>query len=779
MTRCAAAGLAVFLLCGTLPGAEKAPSRPAPLTFNRDVRPILSDACFHCHGPDKAKRKGGLRLDTEEGARSVLAPGNPEKSELYLRITAHEKDKRMPPAKSGRKLEAPQIATLQRWIREGARYEAHWAYIPPKRPAVPSVLSPVRAPLDAFIVERLSRQGLALSPQAPRSTLIRRVTFDLTGLPPSLEEVDDFVRDTRPDAYERVVDRLLASPRFGERMALDWLDSARYADSNGYQSDGTRTMWPWRDWAVRAFNANLPFDQFTIQQIAGDLLPGATTEQKLATGFHRNLPLNGEGGRIAEESRIDYVVDRVDTTATVWLGLTLGCSRCHSHKYDPFTQKDYYRLFAYFNSIAESGAVDRGGNASPVLSLATPEQTKRQQTLQTEVRSLEEQEKKADAKLKPEVQKKLKAKRDELAAVNRTIVSVMVMEDLPKPRQTAILIRGAWDKPGEKVTHGTPASLPPLPKDAPPNRLGLAKWLVDANNPLTARVIVNRYWQLLFGVGIVKTAEDFGVQGEAPSHPELLDWLAVEFRESKWDLKTLLRLIVTSATYRQSSRVSPALRERDPENRLLARGPRFRLSSPIIRDQALALSGLLVERMGGPGVRPYQPPGIWEEMSFGRIRYTQDRGANLYRRSLYTFWRRTVGPTNLFDTAARQVCEVKPSRTNTPVHALITLNDPTFVEAARILAEQGRRQGGKTPSERLAWLFRRATARLPSPREQAILERAQKRLLAQYQADRPAALKVLAVGDTSADATMEPAELASYAGVASLILNLDEVITRE
>jgi hypothetical protein len=558
------------------------------------------------------------------------------------------------------------------------------------------------------------------------------------------------------------------------------LDSARYADSNGYQSDGTRTMWPWRDWAVRAFNGNKPFDQFTVEQIAGDLLPGATVEQKIATGFHRNHMLNGEGGRVAEESRVDYVVDRVDTTATVWLGLTLGCARCHDHKFDPFTQRDYYRLFAFFNNVAESGAVDRGGNASPVLALATPEQARKREAWRDEVRLLElglKQEQ--DRRSRDALARTLKARRDALAALERSIENVMVMEELPRPRDTHVLVRGAWDKPGEKVSAGVIESLAPAAKDAPRNRLGLARWLVASANPLTARVVVNRYWQLIFGIGLVKTAEDFGVQGEPPSHPDLLDYLAVEFRDSGWDVKHLLRLIVTSSTYRQAATVTPALRERDPENRLLARAPRYRLSAHAIRDQALALSGLLSERLGGPSVRPYQPLGIWEEMSFGRIRYVQDKGVNLYRRSLYTFWRRTVGPANLFDTSARQVCVVRPSRTNTPVHALVTLNDVTFVEAARVMAQRVLRDGGKDDAERLVYAFRLATARRPDERERAILGRALARLLAQYRADRPAVVKLLRAGEAPVDATRDPTELAAWTGLCSTILNTDEVITRE
>jgi SAM-dependent methyltransferase len=623
------------------PGAKDS----ARVDFTRDVRPILADVCFTCHGPDARKRKAGLRLDTAQGGRGAVVPGKPGESELFKRITSADAREHMPPPKTGRKLSAAQVAVLKQWIEEGARWQTHWAYAAPRRQLLPAVGNPTwpRNAIDHFVLARLEKEGLAPSPEATRTTLVRRLSLDLTGLPPALEEVEAFVNDRRPDAYRRLVDRLLASPRFGERLAHDWLDSARYADSNGYQSDATRTMWPWRDWTVRALGAGMPFDQFTVEQIAGDLLPGAGVEQKIATGFHRNHMLNGEGGRVAEESRIDYVVDRVDTTATVWLGLTMGCARCHDHKYDPFTQKDYYRLFAYFNNLAESGAVDRGGNAAPVLGLPTPAQVQKRKELQQQIRDLEAASKTAAPAGKAEQQKQLKGKRDALAALERSILNVMVMEDRPQPRQTHILVRGAWDRPGEKVTAGVIDRLAPAPGGAPANRLGLARWLVSPDNPLTARVIVNRYWQLIFGTGLVKTSEDFGVQGEPPSHPELLDWLAVEFRESGWDLKHLLRLIVTSATYRQSSALTSRLGERDPDNRLLSRGPRYRLSSHTIRDQALALSGLLVERLGGPSVRPYQPAGIWEELSFGRIRYVQDRGPNLYRRSLYTFWRRTVG----------------------------------------------------------------------------------------------------------------------------------------
>ncbi|MGL4554771.1 MAG: DUF1553 domain-containing protein, partial [Gemmataceae bacterium] len=741
------------------------PKKGARLEFNRDIRPILADACFTCHGPDQAKRKGGLRLDLHDAAKAVV--GTPEDSELLHRIATDNPHQVMPPPKATRRLTAAEAATLKRWVAEGGVYEPHWSFAAPKR---------APGSIDAFIDERLARERLTPNGAAPRSTLIRRLSFDLTGLPPTFDEVTAFLADARPDAYERVVDRLLASPRLGERLAMDWLDSARYADSNGYQSDRDRVMWPWRDWAVRAFNGNLPFDRFTVEQIAGDLLPGATDEQRLASGFHRNHPLNGEGGRIAEESRVDYVVDRVDTTATVWMGLTLACSRCHDHKYDPFTARDYYRLYAYFNSIDETGAVDRGGNANPVMELPTATQQRRRAELDREVRTLEARAKVSPAKTRPSVEKELKAKRGEKASLDRGVMTVMVMKDRPTPRDSFILVRGAYDKYGEKVTPGVIERLAPAPADAPPNRLALARWLVDARNPLTARVAVNRYWQMLFGTGLVRTAEDFGVQGEMPSHPELLDALAVEFRESGWDLKRLLRRMVTSDAYRRSSAQSAEQRERDPANRLLARGSRYRLPSAMIRDQALALSGLLVDQVGGPPVRPYQPAGIWEEFSFGQIRFTQDHGSALYRRGLYTFWRRTVGPPNAFDAATRLVCEVKPVRTNTPVHALITLNDVTFAEAYRVLAARALREGGADP---VGWLFRLATAREPTGRERAILARAHARLLGQYRADRGAARQAIAAGESPVEAGSDAAEVAALAGLCGLVLNLDEAITRE
>jgi hypothetical protein len=787
----------------------------APSDVDRKARSILSDACYHCHGPDRAKRKGDLRLDSEEGKKVVVA-GKASESELFRRITSKDAAMRMPPANSGRKLTEQQIQTIREWIDQGAKWEKHWSYARVQQPEVPAIRDSkrvVRNPIDAFVLSRLASENLAPSPEAQPTTLIRRVTLDLTGLPPAPEEVDAFLREwsAKPQAaYETLVDRLLASPRFGERLAYDWLDAARYADSNGYQSDRTRTLWPWRDWVVRAFNDNMPFDRFTIEQIAGDRLPNATLSQKIATGFNRNHMLNGEGGRIAEESRVEYVVDRVDTTMTVWQGLSFGCARCHDHKYDPFTAKDYYRVSAFFNSIAETGGVDHGGNANPIIRAPSDEQQKEIDRLTAVLADLDRQMRKTEPKpseadrriatalrlpplrnlgfppsLTPASNEhrallaQYEKARKGLDDANKTVPETMIMEEREKPRDTFILIRGAYDKPGEKVLPGVPEYLAPLPKDIASNRLGFARWLVSADNPLTARVIVNRYWQMLFGAGLVRTPEDFGVQGEPPTHPELLDWLAAEFVRTGWDLKKLLRSMVMSSTYRQASRVSPEMRNGDPDNRLLARGPRFRLPSQIIRDQALFVSGLLVEKIGGPPVKPYQPAGIWEELTFNQIRYQQDKGESLYRRSLYTFIRRTIGPPNLFDTSARQVCIVKLTRTNTPLHALITLNDPTYVEAARVFAERMMDKGGTTVKERLAFGFRLVTSRTPTERERVLLEQSFARFLNQYRTNLEEAQKVISVGESPRNSKLIVAEHAAYTVMAGLLLNLDEALTRE
>jgi hypothetical protein len=1039
--------IAGLLLALTLP-APAAEALPAVVEFNRDVRPILSDACYACHGPDARKRKADLRLDTEQGAFADLSdggkafvPGSLAKSVAWQRISSANGKHHMPPMKATRQLSVREKAVLKRWIEQGARWQKHWAFLVPKRSSLPAVTDRrwPRNALDTFVLARLEREGLRPSPEADRVTLLRRVTLDLTGLPPSPIEVDRFLADIGPGAYERAVDRLLASPRHGERMAVRWLDAARYADTNGYQSDGERIMWRWRDWVIDAFNANLPYDQFTIEQLAGDLLPGATPEQVIATGFNRNHRGNAEGGIIPEEYAVEYVADRVETTTTVWLGLTMGCARCHDHKFDPLTMKDFYRLFAFFNNVPERGKAVKYGNSPPVVLSPTRRQQEkladldlrladaRRRVRELAPRLAKEQERwerslSHDARLgetkEPGLigrftldgsgekarfvdgdpafaaapgsgraalldgtrhldagdvgdfgfydrfslsawiyprdhhggtvvsrmkdvaegegyavvlqqgrvgvhlvkrwlddairveteqalapgrwyhltvvydgsrwadgvkvyvdgrQQKLRVHLDELnqtfttaqplrigagggkkarfrgliadvrvyrralstldaevlatpqsletiAATPRDrrtagaarkltgyylavhapadiraahrlvseleqqrqelmdrVPTTMVMRETPNPRPAHLLIRGQYDRPGEKVKPGVPAVLGPAKPQAARgkfDRLGLARWLVDADNPLTARVAVNRQWQMLFGNGLVKTAEDFGAQGDWPSHPELLDWLAVEFREGGWDVKRLLRLIVTSATYRQSSRLTAELLRRDPDNRLLARGPRLRLPAEMIRDQALAASGLLAERLGGPSIKPYQPAGLWRELA--DVPYVPDHGEELYRRGLYVYWKRTVAPPGLttFDAGGREACNVRETRTNTPLQALNLLNDATYVEAARVLAGRVMRSASGD-RERLTLLFRLVVARKPTSTELRVLEAGLVRHRRHYAADRKGALRLVAVGEASRDRSLDPVEQAAFTAMASVVLNTDEAITRE
>jgi hypothetical protein len=1004
----------LFILLGPTLMASGGIAKPEEIRFNRDIRPILSDNCFACHGFDAAHRKGKLRLDTFEGAtaeregRRAITPGDPENSELWQRITSSFDDEVMPPPDSHKTLTAAQRALLKRWIEAGAPYEAHWAYQPVRREPAPAVRRTdwPRGELDRFVLARLEREGLSPSPEADRATWLRRVSFDLTGLPPTLAELDAFLTDRGEGAYERVVDRLLASPHYGERMAVDWLDAARYADTNGYQVDRDRELWAWRDWVIGAFNRNLPFDRFTIEQLAGDLLPQPTLEQRIATGFNRNHMINEEGGIIAEEFLAEYTADRVETTAAVWLGQTFSCNRCHDHKYDPFTQKDFYSLKAFFHNVPELGKSIRQSdfrfNSPPYVLLPSAEidgklaklraehadrkraldnlvsgtdealrawaqriatARTRWATLAPVSASAEDQDPKVepatgqvqleylnntrletkvrvaaspgritalritcavtdiggtfnltdlrvrlrrgatateialrpgadlqslpkDAALlvydaSPETRVPLRVQpgapvtlvfelsepievteaktelafsifsygassatrwrfeatsdesqwlassavrsaaakaaedrsaadhaalrsrfhatqpagrqlEDELARLHRQIEATqreysttMVMEEMAKPRDTFILIRGAYDKKGERVEAATPGILPPLPEGAPRNRLGLARWLVEPANPLTARVTVNRFWQAVFGTGLVKTSEDFGSQGEPPSHPELLDWLASEFVRSGWDVKAFLRMLVTSATYRQQSRLTPELRERDPENRLLARGPRFRLMGEFVRDQALAASGLLVPKIGGPSVRPYHPPGLYEGVaptSEDTVKtYVPGKGDDLHRRSLYTYWKRSVPhPAMLaFDVPFREVCSVKRSRTNTPLQALNLMNDPTYLEAARFIAGRMLREGGATADARLRFGFRLLLARDPKPAELGRMRAALAREVTAFTADRSAAEAFLAVGERRVEATYAAPELAAYALVASTLLCSDEVLTQQ
>jgi mono/diheme cytochrome c family protein len=1029
-----------------------AAAEPAKVDYNRQVRPILSDKCYKCHGPDAAERQAGFRLDDRasatgkaESGETPIVPGKPEASELVTRITSDDESVRMPPADAPKKLTAEEIELLKRWVAQGADFQQHWAFVPPTRAALPLVQTAawVRQPVDLFILARLESERLQPSPEAERTTLIRRLNLDLTGLPPTIDEVDAVARDASPDAYERLVDRLQASPFYGERMALDWLDAARFADTHGYHIDSGRDMTRWREYVIEAFNRNLPYDRFTLEQIAGDLLPETPDSQenlrrKIASGFQRNNMINFEGGAIPQEYLNAYIVDRVNTLGTVFLGMTVACTQCHDHKYDPMTQKDFYQLYAFFNTIPENGLDGSKGNAVPLIRAPRETEKQRLASLNEQVASLEKQlsgplpevdaaqakweptaiaEAKADwlvpepaefvsqggATLKlladrsllasgtnpekdtyevtlpldvgklaavrlealaddsfphkgpgrsangnvvltsvklalasadgassplmiksaeatfaqreftvasaidadpeggwaifPEVGKShaamfmlnapvelaaparlkvtlefqsiyrqhqfgrfrlgvtsqpsarltgkypaeiamilglpadqrssgqtevlrkyyretispdvkqlgealaaAKKQRDEL---DRAVPTVMVMEEMQQPRETFVLLRGAYDKPGEKVAPNVPGFLPPLPESAPRNRLSLAQWLTSPDHPLMARVTVNRYWQLLFGTGLVKTAEDFGSQGERPSHGDLLNWLAVEFRgqesdaaypqsanrnpQSNWDVKRLIRKLATSAAYRQSSVVSPALVARDPENRLLARGPRFRLSAEFIRDQALAAAGLLNREIGGKSVSPYQPAGLWEELmsredgkNWTAQSYEQDHGKELYRRTMYTFWKRTCPPPTLttFDAPDRETCTVRRARTNTPLQALVLMNDPTYVEASRKFAERILSEGGSSLDSRLTFAFRTVLTRAPREAELAVLRQVYEKQKSRFAASPDAAEKLLSVGESPRDASLDHAELAAWTMVASTLLNLDEAVTK-
>ena len=833
--------------------------------FNREVLPILSNHCFACHGPDAQTREADLRLDEipallATGGETII-PGKSDESELVRRLLSGVQDELMPPPEHKRPLSTQQIATLRSWIDAGAHTAPHWAFVAPMRPAVPQVSRPdwVRNPIDAFVLNRLEQEGLVPSPAADRATLLRRLSLDLIGLPPSPAELEAFLNDPAPDAYARQVDRLMANPHYGERMALPWLEAARYADSNGFQQDGDTHQYVWRDWVVKALNANMPFDQFTIEQLAGDLLPEPSHEQQVATGFNRCHLLNGEGGAIAEEQRNVIVFDRVDVTATNWLGLTMACTQCHDHKYDPLTMRDYYSFFAFFNNVPESG-VPPGGNqyriADPFIYTGSAEQRTRLAELENRAKQLRQEyerlepseetaaaytrwleetakvelpapEEKAATEQAPAVappaapqvpveivelarlpadqrndEQKTKLRRyfldntapeplltvrRELIAADRerdqfreTLAKVMVMSDA-RPRETRVLLRGNYEMQGDPVSANTPAALPPLPEDYPRNRLGLARWLVSAENPLVARVQVNRFWQHYWGQGLVKTPENFGLQSEPPRQPELLDWLAVEFRESGWDMKHIHRLIITSNTYQQTSRITKELLERDPANELFARGARFRLSSLLLRDVALASSGKLNLQFGGKPVYPYQPLDIWDSLAITKERdfsYPLSSGEDLYRRSLYTFWRRTVGPGNMFDAGARQACKVRITITNTPLHALTTLNDETWVEAARLLACQVQTDAS-SDAERITSAFLRICSRKPAENELQVLQRQLERGRQLFAADPQKAKEFVEIGASEVPAQTDAVELAALTNVCLTIFNLDEALTRE
>ena len=1010
----------------------------AEIRFGRDILPVLSDNCLGCHGPDERNRKGGLRLDTYAGATAVhegvaaIVPGKPEASELIRRIVSEDPDEVMPTPKSHKaRLSEAQVSMLKRWIAEGAVWGAHWAFERPERPLVAAGVHPV----DGLLGERMASVGLRPNGVAARHSILRRLSFDLRGLPPSLAEMESFRTDTRPlrEAVREVARSFMDSPHHGERLAMWWLDAARYADTDGFQADATRTNWPWRDWVVSAFNKNMPFDRFTLEQFAGDLLPGATDEQRLATCFHRNHMTNGEGGRDPEESRVDYVIDRVNTMGTVWMGLTLGCAQCHSHKFDPISQSDYYALSAFFNSIDEDGKA--GGGAKPFLSYRSDlaknsvqemdalvgerkaaETRERDQArgpfnewlgrtaqemrsgyrswmpvLDAVVSSSEGTVLKADGDgrvtaygpnpfqddyrvefaangrrvtgLRLEIfpvgtkaglafsrgengefiltDIKVQVRRDgsstirdvlvvgavsdfsadkkkngnygdvrdtldddprngwttkggardtihsavfalaeplELADGERVIfemrqrstlgdaniaqfrlswtaergdtvrkmgkgvmeecaealrgsahgadagavlgddlrnrlfaqfledhapyvsakaaldratrqqaevksaagaLNVMVLAERKEARKTYILERGVWDKHGAEVDRNVPSAVAAWPEGKGRDRVGLAAWLTSRDHPLTARVVVNHLWQLVFGVGLVRTAEDFGLQGERPVHYELLDWLAVEFMESGWNIRHVLELLVTSDAYLRDVRADATALRVDPENRYLARGSRFRLPAWMIRDAALAYSGRLNAAFGGPPVRPYQPEGVWEEIFMGRFRYEPSEGGAQYRRTLYAFWRRSIAPTFLFDSAQRRVCEVRTARTNTPLHALTMLNDGTMLEAAASLGLSVSRRG--TPlDDGLAELFRRVLTRDPDLRELAIMRREHDRAITQYEGRSDMAVKFLEASfRQKVELPSDAVQVAAYAVVAGMLLNLDETMTHE
>jgi cytochrome c553 len=819
------------------------PAFGAKVDYNEDVRPILSENCFYCHGPDGNKRKAKLRLDVRADAlaHKAFVPGNPEASDLIQRLSSTDSDEVMPPPDSHRTITPAQKEILKRWIAEGAEYKEHWAYVTPVRPALPA--NGEKNPVDAFVVEKLAKVGLTLSPEAPKATLLRRILLDLTGLPPTPEETAAFLADQSPDAYEKQVDRLMASPHYGERMALPWLDASRYADSNGFQQDGDTFQWIWRDWLVKNLNADKPFDRLSTEMLAGDLLPGAGLEEKIATAFNRNHILNGEGGNIAEEQRFVSLFDRVESTTTTWLGLTVACAQCHDHKYDPIKQKDYYQWLDAFNHAKERGVPTFGGTTqtggrsrfrldAPLVEAPSPEQaaelarlqadfdkqnkdfgayqtkafeawlakpTKDKGMLPKELEGLLAPDKKRTAaetkKLRehynksvfPEDRKKIAGMKE----IDRAkmlldgyrgdiLPRVMVMSD-DQPRETNILDRGAYLSKKEKVTFDAPGFLPPLPKDAPKNRLGMAQWLFRPEHPLTARVQVNRQWQHFFGYGIVRTSEDLGVQSDRPTHQELLDWLSVEFRESGWKTKALQKLILTSKTYRQSSVVTKAHLQKDPENKLLARAPRLRLPSLVLRDVALSSSGLLNAKVGGVPVYPYLPESPWESLAITKERdftYPKSKGEDLYRRSLYTFWRRTIAPVNMFDVSARQTCRVRTAVTSSPLHALTMLNDPTWVEAARVLAQRVTKEQ-PTDEARLSRAFALVLGRAPAGPEPALLAKMLTNQRAVYAADAKAAEALLAIGESKRDATIPAAEHAALTATCLALYNLDAAITRD
>ena len=765
----AAAGVLLFLHCkgpdtsGDTNTSGKLPDR---IDFNFHVKPILSDRCFACHGPDANTREADLRLDLEETAYAALketpdahaiVPGKPGESMVYLRITTDDPDLVMPPPSSNLKLTQYEIRLIEKWIRQGAEYEDHWAFLPPEKTELPEVKNKdwPQNEIDYFVLERMERAGLEPNEPADKEHLLRRVSVDLTGLPPDLELMDAFLADDSPEAYEKIVDKLLASPAYGEKMALHWLDVGRYADSFGYQDDDRRTQWPWRDWVIHAFNKNMPYDEFLLWQLAGDMLPDATKEQILATAFNRNHKITEEGGVIEEEYRVTYNIDKTNTFSKGILGITMECAQCHDHKYDPFSQQDYFELYAFFNNTPEKGLEGLVGSnpaKTPILYITD-----------------EDVEGILNFVNKPDT--------------GRMMVSVMEeLRDTVRP--TFVLNRGLYDSPGERVFPATPESILPLDTTRyPRNRLGLAQWTISKDNPLTARVFVNQIWNKIFGRGIVESTGDFGAQGSLPSHPELLDYLAVSFMEHDWDIKWLVKELVMTATYRQSARITEKKQLLDPDNLFLARASRLRLPAELIRDHVLFSSGLLVRELGGPSFKPYQPEGIWEVTSSGRgtlARYVQDHGKDLYRRGLYGFIKLTVPPPSMliFDASNRDQCEVERQRTNTPLQALVMLNDPTVLEASRVLAGTLLAQKQLSDQERITRAFRRILCRMPREKEMELLLEYYQQELQRYSAQPEKANAFLQAGEYPHRPGIDPVQQAALMSLIHGIYNLEETITR-
>lgn len=754
--------LSVYFFFSTSSDEERIPD---VVDYNFHVRPILSDRCFKCHGPDANKRQANLRLDTEEGAfaalkddpsHHVIVPGDPMASALYARISSADTSEVMPPPSSNLTLTKKEIEIIRKWIAQGAKYKKHWAFIPPQKPEVPEMdddLKP-RNEIDRFVFKKLDEVGLTPNEEASKEMLLKRVCMDITGLPPTVEMQDKFLNDNSPNAYEKLVDELLANKHYGEKMAIAWMDVARYADSHGYQDDGYRTMWPWRDWVIHAFNENYPFSTFITWQLAGDLLPNPTKEMLLATGFNRNHKITQEGGVIDEEYRIEYVTDRTNTFGKAFMSITLECAKCHDHKYDPVSQKDYYSMFAFFNQVPEKGLVGD-------IQLASPGDPPNMKITTEDVKNV----------------MKFINKKDTSPVV------VMVMKDSVGIRPTRVLRRGNYDQPTDTVEANTPSSILPFTaKKFEKNRLGLAKWMLDPQNPLTARVYVNRIWNEFFGRGLVKTVGDFGMQGELPSHPELLDWLAVDFRENGWNVKRLVKMIVTSTTYRQSTKRTPAKLQKDPENKYLSYFPRLRLSAELQNDLILSASGILNTEIGGPSVKPYQPKGVWESTTSGRgelARYVQDKGDKLYRRGLYHFIKRTAPPPSLLimDASTRDQCEVTRSRTNTPLQALVLMNDPQLLEAARVLAQHTANLQ-LSEDQKLNRLFRLILCRRPSENEMSMLKNYYLQEKTKFNQNKVSASRFIMAGEYPIVKTKDLGETAALMQVNQMLFNLDETTVK-